>query len=63
MNTLFAASLFDSPLLLALIVIGGAIANWLAMKNGCFVSSMISTSLLSGVRPAKVKSAFWNFSR
>jgi len=33
MNTLFAASLFDSPLLLALIVIGGAIANWLAKRR------------------------------
>jgi hypothetical protein len=33
MNPQFAASLFDSPLLLALIVIGGAIANWLAKRR------------------------------
>lgn len=33
MNTLFAASLFDNPWLLALIVIGGAIANWLAKRR------------------------------
>jgi len=33
MNTLFAASLFDNPWLLALVVIGGAIANWLAKRR------------------------------
>jgi len=33
MNTLFAASLFDNPWLLALIVIGGAIANWLSKRR------------------------------
>jgi hypothetical protein len=33
MNTLFAAGLFDSPWLLAVIVIGGALAKWLAKRR------------------------------
>ncbi len=33
MNALFAAGLFDSPWVIAAIVIGGAIANWLAKRR------------------------------
>ena len=33
MNTLFAASLFDSPWLVALFIIVGAISNWLMKRR------------------------------
>lgn len=33
MNTLFAASLFDNPWLVAVIVIGGALINWLSKRR------------------------------